>query len=102
MPILIGTSGWQYESWREEFYRNVPQKHWFEHTMTWFRTVEVNVSFYRLPPKTTFEGWARRSPDDAVITVKASRYVTHVKRLFEPEEPVRRLMDRVDSSEVPA
>jgi uncharacterized protein YecE (DUF72 family) len=94
MPVLIGTSGWQYESWRDKFYAGVPQRRWYEHTMTWFRTTELNVSFYRLPLRKTFEGWASRSPDDAIVTVKASRYLTHIKRLFEPEEPVKRLMDR--------
>lgn len=94
MPVLIGTSGWQYDSWRHRFYEGVPQRRWFEHTMAGFRTVELNVSFYRLPPAETFAGWCRRSPDDAVITVKASRYLTHVKRLHDPEEPVQRLMGR--------
>jgi uncharacterized protein YecE (DUF72 family) len=94
MPVLIGTSGWQYESWRHEFHEGVPQRRWFEHTMTWFQTVELNVTFYRLPKAETFAGWCRRSPADAVITVKASRYLTHIKRLREPEEPVQRLMSR--------
>jgi uncharacterized protein YecE (DUF72 family) len=94
MAVLIGTSGWQYDSWRHEFHAGVPQRRWFEHTMAAFRTVELNVTFYRLPNAETFTGWCRRSPDDAVITVKASRYLTHVKRLREPEEPVQRLMSR--------
>ena len=94
MPVLIGTSGWQYESWRHRFHDGVPQRRWFEHTLDAFRTVELNVTFYRLPPRETFAGWHRRSPDDAVITVKASRYLTHIRRLREPEEPVARLMSR--------
>ena len=94
MPVLIGTSGWSYESWRRRFYEGVPQRRWFEHTIEHFRTVELNVTFYRLPPATTFAGWQRRSPDDAVITVKASRYLTHVRRLQTPGEPVERLMGR--------
>jgi uncharacterized protein YecE (DUF72 family) len=62
--------------------------------MAAFRTVELNVTFYRLPPRETFAGWHRRSPDDSVITVKASRFLTHVRRLRDPEEPVQRLMSR--------
>lgn len=96
MPVLIGTSGWQYDSWRHRFFEGVPQRRWFEHTMAGFRTVELNVSFYRLPAAETFAGWCRRSPDDAVITVKASRYLTHVKRLHDPQEPVQRLMGRTE------
>jgi uncharacterized protein YecE (DUF72 family) len=96
MPVLIGTSGWQYESWRRRFHDGVPQRRWFEHTMAAFRTVELNVTFYRLPSHETFAGWHRRSPDDAVITVKASRYLTHIRRLRDPAEPVERLLSRAD------
>ena len=99
MPVLIGTSGWQYESWRHRFFEGVPQRRWFEHTMAAFRTVELNVSFYRLPPAETFAGWCRRSPDDALITVKASRYLTHVRRLRDSREPVERLMARARALE---
>jgi uncharacterized protein YecE (DUF72 family) len=94
MPVLIGTSGLQYEDWRHRFYAGVPQRRWFEHALTYFQTVELNVSFYRLPRRETFAGWRRRSPADAVIAVKASRYLTHVRRLRDPAEPVARLMSR--------
>jgi len=94
MPVLVGTSGWQYADWAHRFYDGVPQRRWFEHCMAFFQTVELNVSFYRLPRQETFAGWQRRSPDDAVITVKASRYLTHIRKLQEPAEPVARLMSR--------
>ena len=97
--MLIGTSGWMYQDWRHRFYDGVPQKSWFEHVTTYFRTVELNVSFYRLPSRETFAGWHRRSPDDEIVTVKASRYLTHVKRLREPVEPVERLMSRASALE---
>lgn len=97
--MLIGTSGWMYQDWRHRFYDGVPQKSWFEHVTTYFRTVELNVSFYRLPSRETFAGWHRRSPDDEIVTVKASRYLTHVKRLREPVEPVERLMNRASALE---
>ena len=94
MTVLIGTSGWQYASWKAPYYGKTPQRQWFEKVMADFQTVELNVSFYRLPKLETFEGWARRAPDDAVVTVKASRYLTHVKRLKEPKPSVDLLMER--------
>jgi len=94
VAVLIGTSGWQYEDWRHRFYEGVPQRRWFEHVTSCFQTVELNVSFYRLPATTTFAGWCQRSPDDAIVSVKASRYLTHVRRLQQPGEPVARLMAR--------
>ena len=85
----IGTSGWQYQDWRGSFYpRDLPTGRWLEHYAARFRTVELNNSFYRLPPRPFFEDWARRTPDDFVFVVKASRYLSHVKRLADPEEPV--------------
>jgi uncharacterized protein YecE (DUF72 family) len=97
VPVLIGTSGLQYEDWRHRFHLGVPQRYWFEHTTTWFRTVELNVSFYRLPRREVFAGWRDRSPGDALIAVKASRYLTHVRRLRDPAEPVARLMSRASA-----
>src|SRR4051794_8091153 len=95
MTVLIGTSGWQYRDWRYRYYpRGVPQRRWFEHLMGDFRTVELNVTFYRLPRTEVFAGWYERSPADAVITVKASRYLTHIKRLRDPAPSVAMLMER--------
>ena len=91
----IGTSGWQYRDWRGPFYPpKLPQKQWLEHYAEHFSTVEVNNTFYRLPARETFEQWARRVPAGFVVSVKASGYLTHYRRLREPEEPVERLMDR--------
>jgi len=98
MPAWVGTSGWQYRDWRERFYpADVPQRSWLEYYVTRFPTVEVNNAFYRLPEKSTFADWRARTPDGFVVTVKASRYLTHVKRLAEPEEPVGRLMERASA-----
>ncbi|MGH9073502.1 MAG: DUF72 domain-containing protein [Acidimicrobiales bacterium] len=95
MPVLIGTSGWQYADWRGRFYpQGLAQARWLEHYADRFETVEVNNAFYRLPEAGTFEAWRDRTPDDFVVTVKASRYLTHVRRLKEPAEPVHRLMSR--------
>jgi uncharacterized protein YecE (DUF72 family) len=94
--IHVGTSGWQYRDWRGPFYPDrLAQGRWLEHYASRFATVESNNAFYRLPERRTFEAWAARTPDDFVMAVKASRYLTHVRRLRDPEEPVDRLVDRV-------
>lgn len=96
MTVLVGTSGWQYRHWRYTYFRKgTPQNRWFEQVMRDFRTVELNVTFYRLPRAEVFAGWYERSPEDAVITVKASRYLTHVKRLKDPQPSVDMLIDRI-------
>ena len=93
MPMLIGTSGWQYRDWRGGLYpEGVPQRLWLEHYATRYLTVENNNSFYRLPSREMFAAWRERTPDDFVMTVKASRYLTHVRRLRDPAEPVARLL----------
>jgi uncharacterized protein YecE (DUF72 family) len=95
VPVLVGTSGWQYAHWRGRFYpEGLGQARWLEHYADRFATVESNNAFYRLPEASTFEAWAARTPPDFVMAVKASRYLTHVRRLREPEEPVHRLLDR--------
>jgi uncharacterized protein YecE (DUF72 family) len=93
MPVLIGTSGWQYRDWRGGLYPpGVAQRRWLEYYASQFATVENNGSFYRLPAPQTFAEWRARTPDDFVMAVKASRYLTHVRRLRDPAEPVARLL----------
>lgn len=95
MRAFVGTSGWQYRDWRGPFYPpKLPQRLWLEHYAGVFGTVEVNNAFYRLPTRAVFEGWRERTPDDFVVAVKVSRYLTHIKRLREPAEPVQRFLDR--------
>ena len=95
MPIYIGCSGWQYKHWRRAFYPDgVAQRRWLDYYTARFRTVELNNSFYRLPEAETFKKWADSTPDDFVMAVKASRYLTHIRRLREPEEPVARFSER--------
>ena len=92
--LYIGTSGWQYRHWRNRFYpKGLPARAWLDHYVERFATVEINNTFYRLPPRETFEGWAKRFPADYAIAAKASRYLTHIKRLREPQEPVQRFME---------
>jgi uncharacterized protein YecE (DUF72 family) len=94
MSVLVGTSGWQYRHWRGAFYPGgLPQGRWLEHYAKRFATVESNAAFYRLPDPATFADWAARTPPDFVMAVKASRYLTHIRRLRDPEEPVKRLLD---------
>jgi uncharacterized protein YecE (DUF72 family) len=92
--LIVGTSGWQYKDWRGSFYpQDLAQKQWLEFYAERFATVEVNNTFYRLPERPTFEDWAARTPTDFEYVIKASRYLTHIRRLQDPAEPVRRLLD---------
>lgn len=94
MTLYIGTSGWQYRHWRGRFYpQGLAQRNWLEHYAHRFATVESNNAFYRLPERATFERWAERTPRDFMWTVKVSRYLTHIKRLREPQEPVERFLE---------
>jgi uncharacterized protein YecE (DUF72 family) len=93
--VRVGCSGWQYAHWRGSFYpAAMPQREWLRHYTSVFDTVEINNTFYRLPEASTFAAWRRRTPDDFVIAIKASRYLTHLKKLRDPAEPVARLFDR--------
>ncbi len=80
MPVLIATSGWQYRDRKPLLHPDVPQRCWLERHAEAFATVEVNNAFYRLPDRTVFAGWAARTPADYVITIKASRFLSHIKR----------------------
>jgi len=92
--IRIGTSGWQYRDWRGRLYpEGLPQSRWLDRYAQVFSTVEVNNSFYRLPPRDTFEKWRNGTPRGFTFVVKASRYLTHLKRLREAEDGVRRFWD---------
>jgi len=94
MTLYCGTSGWNYKHWRGVFYpEGLPQSKWLEHYAESFDTVELNNSFYRLPEKDTFESWGRQTPDGFAFSVKASRYLTHLKHLKDPDEPLHRLLD---------
>jgi uncharacterized protein YecE (DUF72 family) len=95
--LKVGTSGWQYRDWKDRFYRGVPQKLWLEHYAGHYATVEVNNAFYRLPERSTFQQWRERTPDGFEIAVKMSRYLTHIKRLREPAEPVARFLGRAEA-----
>jgi uncharacterized protein YecE (DUF72 family) len=96
-PVRVGCSGWNYPHWREVVYpKGLPQKRWLEHYATLFDTVEVNNTFYRLPRRSAVEGWAERSPPGFLFAVKASRYLTHVKRLTEVRGGVELFYERIE------
>ena len=87
--IWIGTSGWQYRHWKSTFYpEKLPQREWLAHYATRFPVVEVNNSFYHLPAETSFDRWREQSPPEFVFALKASRYITHIRRLRESKDSV--------------
>jgi uncharacterized protein YecE (DUF72 family) len=93
--VHVGTSGWQYRDWRGAFYpRDLPQRDWLPYFAHRFGTVEVNNSFYRLPERATFERWREQTPPGFIVTVKASRFITHLKRLKDPQDPVALFWER--------
>ncbi len=93
--IYIGTSGWQYRHWKERFYpKAVPQKAWLPYFADRFATVEINNSFYMLPQPSSFERWRDSVPDGFVYAVKANRYITHIKRMRDPETAVGNFLER--------
>ena len=100
--IRVGCSGWQYKHWRGDFYpSDLPQSRWFAQYARVFDTVEINNSFYRLPPAETFAKWreqARLRPRSGqsrrfIYAVKASRFLTHMKKLKDPEDPLYRFFE---------
>jgi uncharacterized protein YecE (DUF72 family) len=95
MAVLVGTSGWQYDDWRERFYpKALPKSEWLRYFSEAFPTVEVNNTFYQLPKEETFVAWREASADGFLVTVKASRYITHLRRLRDCRDPVRLLWSR--------
>jgi len=86
-PVRIGCSGWNYDDWRGRFYpQGEPRRRWLELYAERFDTVEVNATFYRLPTRKATAAWATQTPEGFTFAVKASRYLTHVKRLTELRE----------------
>jgi uncharacterized protein YecE (DUF72 family) len=95
MAVLVGTSGWQYDDWRGRFYpKDLPKSDWLRYFSEAFPTVEVNNTFYQLPKEETFVAWREASADGFLVTVKASRYITHLRRLRDCRDPVRLLWSR--------
>ena len=95
-PVRIGCSGWNYPHWRERVYpRGLPQRRWLEHYATLFDTVEVNNTFYRLPRRDAVAAWVEQTPPGFLFAVKASRFLTHMKRLTDMGRGVERFYERI-------
>lgn len=96
--IHIGTSGWHYAHWRGPFYsESLSERHFLEHYIARFGTVEINNSFYHLPQEETLLNWRDKVPDDFVFAVKGSRYLTHMKKLKNPEEGLAKFFGRIET-----
>jgi uncharacterized protein YecE (DUF72 family) len=95
-PVHIGCSGWNYASWKDEFYEGKPARLWLEHYARFFDTVEVNTTFYRLPLKTSVARWVEETPPHFLFAVKASRYLTHLRRLTDLEGGIQRYYERIE------
>jgi uncharacterized protein YecE (DUF72 family) len=96
-PVRIGCSGWNYAHWRERVYpKGLPSRRWLEHYAELFDTVEVNNTFYRLPRRESVAAWVRETPPGFLFALKASRFLTHVKRLTDLGQGVRRFYERIE------
>ena len=94
----IGCSGWNYKAWRSTFYpKGLSSDRWLEFYASRFDTVEINSTFYRLPERGAFSRWRAQTPRDFLFAVKGSRFLTHMKRLREPREPLARLFSRASA-----
>jgi uncharacterized protein YecE (DUF72 family) len=95
--VRIGCSGWNYGHWRERVYpKGLPPRLWLRHYASLFDTVEVNNTFYRLPTRSAVAGWVGESPPGFLFAVKASRYLTHIKRLTDLGPGVERFYERLE------
>ena len=96
-PVHVGCSGWNYKDWRGLVYpEGLPASRWLEHYATLFDTVEVNSTFYRLASREAVARWRDQTPAHFLVTLKASRYLTHIKRLTDLDQGVRRFYERID------
>ncbi|HLT06804.1 MAG TPA: DUF72 domain-containing protein [Cyclobacteriaceae bacterium] len=95
--VFIGTSGWHYKHWRGNFYpEGTKADEQLAFYIKQFPTVEINNSFYRVPPATTFDGWGKAVPNNFVFAVKANRYFTHLKKLKVDKEEINHFLEKVE------
>ena len=98
--VHIGTSGWNYKHWKGSFYpKDLPQKKWLAYYVEHFDTVEVNNTFYQLPQFSTFESWRETVPQGFTFALKASRFITHMKKLKDPQTSSEKFFDRSERLE---
>jgi uncharacterized protein YecE (DUF72 family) len=94
--VRIGTSGWHYRHWRENFYpAELSSKQYLSWYVRHFDTVEINNCFYRLPTESSVESWRQGTPSGFCFAVKASRFITHIKRLREAEDALAAFVERM-------
>lgn len=93
--IFIGTSGWVYKEWANDFYRGLKPKEHFRHYTTQFPTVEINATFYRMPTLKMVHGWRNKAPKCFIFAVKGSRFITHIKRLANLDRSVSNFIRRI-------
>lgn len=90
MKAHVGLSGWSYKEWKGIFYPgDIKSTEWLEYYAKFFDTVEINASFYRMPKAQTVINWTKNAPKDFTFCPKMSRYITHIKRLKDCEEPLQ-------------
>ncbi len=100
VQIHIGTSGWNYPHWREVFYpSNLPPKKWLSWYSTQFDTVEINATFYGTPKPKTFRTWYETTPRGFIFSIKANRFITHIKRLKDVREALNRFYESLSPLE---
>ena len=93
--IRIGTSGWHYDHWQGRFYpADLPKNKWLDFYAQHFDTVEINNTFYHLPKAQTFQNWHKQVPQSFLFAVKANRYITHIKKLKDPQDSLNLFFER--------
>jgi uncharacterized protein YecE (DUF72 family) len=92
--LYIGTSGWNYDSWKHVFYEGTPKKDWLKFCAARFTAIEVNATFYRLQSRETFRRWRNETPRDFRFAIKGNRFLTHNKKLADPLPAIRLERDR--------
>ena len=96
-PVHVGCSGWNYQDWRGRVYpEGCPPSRWLEYYASLFNTVEINSTFYRLASRDAAARWVEQTPDDFVFAAKASRYLTHIKKLTQLEQGIALYYERLE------
>ncbi|OGW39226.1 MAG: hypothetical protein A2Y97_11770 [Nitrospirae bacterium RBG_13_39_12] len=93
--LRIGCSGFMYDHWRKNFYPDgLSKNYWLEYYSKHFQTIELNVTFHRLPERETFTKWYLSTPESFVFSLKGSRFITHIKKLKDCTEPIEAFFSR--------
>jgi len=94
--VYIGTSGWHYQHWKGPFYpEDLPDKKMLEFYSERLQTVEINNSFYQVPDEKTIKQWSRTAGPNFIFSIKASHYITHMKKLKDSRKPLKNFMDKI-------